>query len=420
MASKTFAEKMFGKACGNPGVSAGDAVYPDPELVIIHDGYLSAAHKELKELGYRRIAHPERVIAVTDHEVVYSNAAAVIRGQMNRKAVEAWPGSRLYDAGQGGHGHVFPMETGLVQAGMFLIAYDGHCSNFGAIGAYAMGTNTDITVVLATGTRLSVVPETIVVTLAGRLQPGVQGRDVGFRLSRDLMSERYGFSAETAVVEFQGAAADQMPVATRVGVINTLTEIYAGNVLFPPMTYEGVPIAEFGHLPSDAAAQFRGRIDIDLCDAEPTIALPGSPDNAADVSVAAGVRVDHAFIGACGSSQYDDLKSAAELLRGRRIAPGVRLFIVPGSVGIARRLMNEGLAQVFVDAGAFVLPSGCGPCAGGAIGPVGPGEISISTAATNTRGRMGAMDAEYYLGSPLTVAASAIRGQITDPREVMA
>ena len=186
MASKTFAEKMFGKACGNPGVSAGDAVYPDPELVIIHDGYLSAAHKELKELGYRRIAHPERVIAVTDHEVVYSNAAAVIRGQMNRKAVEAWPGSRLYDAGQGGHGHVFPMETGLVQAGMFLIAYDGHCSNFGAIGAYAMGTNTDITVVLATGTRLSVVPETIVVTLAGRLQPGVQGRDVGFRLSRDF------------------------------------------------------------------------------------------------------------------------------------------------------------------------------------------------------------------------------------------
>ena len=416
----TFVETMFARASGQATVAAGDIVYPDPSLVIIHDSYLEAAHKELTDLGYARVANPERLVAVTDHEVLYTTPRALARGQANRRIMKAWQGGRFFDAGQGGHGHVFPMEIGLVQPGMFLAAYDSHCSNFGAIGAYAMAAVTDVTVILATGTKWTVVPETILVEVAGAFPAGVHARDVGFRLSSNLAAEHHGFSAEAAVVEFHGEGAERMAVADRIGLINTLTEVAAAGALFPPKHYDGRPAPELQHLASQATASFRGCLTLNLADATPTLALPGAPSNAAEIAQAAGRRVDHAYIGACGSSQYEDFAAAAAVMQGRPVAPGVRLFVVPGTVGIASRMMKDGLAQVFMEAGAIILPPGCGPCAGGVMAPVGPGEVSISTAATNTRGRMGAPDAEYFLGSPLTVAAAAVTGRITDPRELVA
>ncbi len=417
--SMTFTEKMFAKASGRDHVTAGEIVHPDSSLVIIHDGYLEAAHRELSELGYARITNPDRLVAVTDHEVLYTTPRALARGQANRRIMKAWQGGRFFDAGQGGHGHLFPMETGLVRPGMFLAAYDMHCSNFGAIGAYAMAASTDISVILATGTKWTIVPETIFVDLIGDLPTGVHPRDVGFRLSSDLTRERYGFGAESAVVEFHGEGAERLSVANRIGLINTITEIDAANVLFPPKQFSGESVPDLRHLPSDETARFRGRIGLNLAEATPTLALPGAPSNAAEIAEAVGHRVDHAYIGACGSSQYEDFAAAAEVMRRRGVASGVRLFIVPGTVATAGRMMKDGLAQTFLDAGAIMLPPGCGPCAGGVMAPVGPGEVSISTAATNTRGRMGSSEAEYFLGSPLTVAAAAVTGRITDPRELL-
>ncbi len=418
--SMTFAEKMFARACGKEAVNAGDIVYPDSSLVIIHDGYLEAAFKELTDLGYRRIVNPERLVAVTDHEVLYTTPRALARGIANRRIMKTWQGGRLFDAGQGGHGHVFPMEMGLVQPGMFLAAYDSHCSNFGAIGCYAMSAVTDVTVILATGTKWTAVPETIRVDVSGDFPAGVHPRDVCFQLSSDLVSERHGFSAEAAVVEFRGATIDRMAVPSRIGLINTLTEIAAAHVLFPPKHYDGRPAPELQHLVSDPDASLRGRIALNLAEARPTLALPGAPSNAADISVAAGRAIDHAYIGACGSSQYEDFAAAASVMKGQAVASGVRMFVVPGTVTMAARMMKDGLAQVFMDAGAIVLPAGCGPCAGGVMAPVGPGEVSISTAATNTKGRMGSAEAEYFLGSPLSVAAAAVTGRITDPRDLLA
>ena len=416
----TFTEKMFAKASGKDIVAAGDVVYPDPSLVIIHDSYLEAAYRELTDLGYARIVNPDRLVAVTDHEVLYTTPRALARGQANRRIMAAWQGGHFFDAGQGGHGHIFPMEMGLVQPGMFLAAYDMHCSNFGAVGAYAMATSTDITVMLATGTKWSSVPQTVFVELQGDFPPGIHARDVGFRLSSDLLSGQHGFDAEAAVVEFHGESVDRMPVASRVGLINTLTETDAANVLFPPRHFDGRAAPELQHLPSGEGARFRGRLTLNLAQATPTLALPGAPSNAAEIAAAAGTRVDHAYIGACGSSQYEDFEAAAGVMRGHAVASGVRLFVVPGTVATAKRMMKDGLAQVFLDAGAIMLPAGCGPCAGGVMAPVGPGEVSISTAATNGKGRMGSPDAAYFLGSPLTVAASAVTGRITDPREMVA
>lgn len=416
----TFAEKMFARASGQDRVAAGDIIYPDPSLVIIHDSYLEAAHRELSALGYARIANPERLVGVTDHEVLYTTPRALARGLANRRIMQEWHGGHFFDAGQGGHGHVFPMEMELVRPGMFLAAYDSHCSNFGAVGAYCMACVTDITVVLATGTKWTAVPETVLVDVAGDFPPGVHARDVGFRLASDLVAERHGFTGEAAAIEFRGETVDRMRVADRVGLINTLTEVDVATVLFPPRHFDGRPAPGLQHLVSDSGARLRGRVTINLALATPTLALPDAPSNAADISAASGTRVDHAYIGACGSSQYADFEAAAKVMRGRAVATGVRFFVVPGTVAIAGRMMKDGLAQLFIDAGAIMLPPGCGPCAGGVMAPVGPGEVSISTAATNTKGRMGSSEAEYYLASPLTVAASAVTGRITDPREMLA
>jgi 3-isopropylmalate/(R)-2-methylmalate dehydratase large subunit len=418
MPSMTMTEKFFARASGKASVRSGEFVYPDPALVFVHDTYLPAVHKELDQLGYKRISNPERLVGVTDHEVLFTNPGALRRSQLNQKIMDDWKGGRYYGPGQGGHGHVFPMEDGLVRAGMFIAAYDMHASNFGAVGAYAMTVGTDISVVLATGTKLSRVPETILIELQGDFPRGVHARDVGFRLSHDLTSNRYGYSVEGAVVEFQGPTTAHLNAAARVGFINTLTEMSAANVLFPPMLYDGTPVPELAALPSAPDAQFRGRIQINLAAATPQIALPGAPNNAAEISEAVGTPIQHTYIGACGSSQYEDFSAAATALQGKKLAKGVRLFIVPGSVKIANRLMSAGIAQTFTDAGAIILPSGCGPCAGGLMGLVGPGEGSMSTAATNSHGRMGSMEADYFLGSPLSVVAAAVTGKITDPREI--
>jgi len=418
--SMTFAEKVFARASGVSSVKAGEGVYPEPELVIIHDAYLGAAFRELSDIGYERITRPDRVVAVTDHEVLAASPQSAVRARANAALARKWRLGSFYDAGQGGHGHVFPMEDRLVTPGMFVSAYDMHCSNFGAIGAYAMAASQDVTVILATGSKLTTVPETVVVHLDGTMQHGVHSRDVGFRLAHDLLAGVHGVSVEACVMEFQGDAANDMPISARIGLINTLTEIDVANILFPPRHFDGAAAADMADLPTGVGASLRGRIALDLGSFGPTVALPGAPHNAAEIGEAAGQAIDHAFIGACGSSNFDDFRAAAEVMNGRNVAAGVRFFVVPGTVKIARRMMSEGLSQVFLDAGAIILPPGCGPCAGGLMAPLAAGEVSISTAATNNKGRMGSSEAECFLASPLSVAAAAVAGRIIDPREVMA
>jgi 3-isopropylmalate/(R)-2-methylmalate dehydratase large subunit len=270
------------------------------------------------------------------------------------------------------------------------------------------------------GTLWTQVPPSIRVELRGRLKKPSHARDAGFVLAGGFASGRWNVDYDSRVIEFGGAGADTLDLAARVALTNSITELGVATVLF-----DAVPVGlDAGHmgdgLRSDSNASFESRILIDLDEIEPQIALPGGPENAAPLASAAGRRVQHAFIGSCGSGMYQDFVDAAALLRGRRIADGVRMFVTPGSVATSRRLADEGITQVFMEAGAVILPSGCGPCAGGLMAPLGAGEVSISTAATNHTGRFGVAEGEPYLASPLTVAASALRGCITDPREYIA
>ena len=411
-------QKLLAKAAGRAYAAVGDVVYPIPELVILHDGFVEAAYRELSSLGFRALCDPEKAMFVTDHEVAYTSPAAVARGTAIRDIARRWKVGHFFDVGRGGHGHLFPIESGMVRPGMFLFAYDMHCTTFGAVGALALGVGPEVTAVLATGSLWTQVPSTIRIELSGKLRKGSHARDVGYLLAQGLASGQWGVDYDYRVIEFGGPGAEALDLTARVALVNSVTELGVATVLFsvPP---PGIQWHDCADLISDAHAQYEGRIEIDLSKIEPQVALPGGPENAAPVTNVAGLEVQHAYLGSCGSGMYQDFVDAAAIMRGQRIADGVRMFVVPGSVATAQRLASEGIAQVFMEAGAMVLPAGCGPCAGGVMGPLGAGEVSISTAATNHSGRFGSPAGNPYLGSPLTVAVSALRGRITDPREVI-
>jgi 3-isopropylmalate/(R)-2-methylmalate dehydratase large subunit len=420
----TAVEKILARASGLTAAHAGDIVYPVPDFVMIHDGVVMGAKQELDALGIDRLFDPQRVLMVTDHDVLYLNERAAARGAFNRQAARAWGVTQFFDAGRGGHGHIFPIERGIVLPGTFYFDNDRHCTNAGGVGALALRVGAEISRVLATGTTWTVVPKSVRLTIKGKLQRGVYGRDLGFRIGQQLGADgAFGVDIDYRVLEFAGET-NQFDLAARVALCSTPTEMRAIGVFFPP---SGTILADareratrpFAPLYSDPDARYDAEIELDVCRLEPQVALPGAPHKAANLSEVAGTRIDHAFIGSCGSGMYDDLVTTARILKGRRVAPGVRLLVVPGSEDSTRRIRTEGLLEIFQEAGAFVLPAGCGPCASGRMGLVHSGEVSISTAAANAAGRMGAKDAKLYLGSPATVAASAVAGIITDPREVL-
>lgn len=417
-------EKFLARASGRSSVKPGEIVHPEPELVIVHDGYVAPAKKELDRLGVSELFDASRVMLVTDHEVLYSSAAAAGTGRQIRIAAEAWKTGMFFDIGQGGHGHIFPMEAGYVRPGMFLFSYDMHCTNFGAVGALALRCGSEITTVLATGTLWTMVPHCVRVELAGRLPTGVMARDVGFRLANDLVSGRHGVDPDYLAIEMTGPGLETLSLDERVALCNTVTEIGVCAIYFPPDAgiLEWARSRARGRVEGvypDPGARYLANIRIDLSSFEPQVALPGAPENAADLASVVGTKIDHAYIGSCGSGMWGDLETAVRILAGRRVASGVRLFVVPGTEASAQRLAREGHLATLLQAGALVLPSGCGPCAGGVSGALAEGEVSISTAAVNTPGRMGAKGADIYLASPATVAASAVAGAIADPRSYL-
>ncbi|MCE3000998.1 MAG: 3-isopropylmalate dehydratase [Betaproteobacteria bacterium] len=418
----TAVEKVLAAKSGRASVKPGDVVSPEPDFIMIHDGVVMGAKRELDSLGITRLARPDKVLMVTDHDVIYGSARAAERGAFNRKAAAAWGVKNFFDVGRGGHGHIFPMESGLLLPGMFYFDNDRHATNAGAIGAFGFRIGTEITRVLATGTNWVMVPKTVRLTLKGRLQPGVYARDVGFHFAAMLKKDQLQADLDYRVLEYAGDL-EQFGLSERAALCSTPTEIRAYGVFIPPSQAILEHARKKGQRPftpvySDADARFDADLTLDISRLEPQVSMPGSVENAVNISEIAGTPVDHAFIGSCGSGMWEDLVTAANILRGRRLAPNVRLFVAPGSEATNRRLAAEGLLGVFIEAGAVMLPPGCGPCNDAVIGPVHAGEISISTATNNNAGRFGAREAKLYLGSPATVAASAVTGKITDARSL--
>ncbi|HEV7803711.1 MAG TPA: aconitase family protein [Burkholderiales bacterium] len=418
----TAVEKTLAAKSGRASVRPGDVVCPQPDFVMIHDGVVMGAKRELDALGITRLAAPEKVVMVTDHDVIYGSARAAERGAFNREAARQWGVKNFFDVGRGGHGHVFPMETGMLLPGMFYFDNDRHSTNAGAIGAFGFRMGTEISRVLATGTNWVMVPKTVRLRIKGQLRPGVHARDVGFRIATLLDKGVLDADLDYRVLEYAGDL-DQFDLASRTALCSSPTEMRAYGVFVPPSQAildhaKAKAQRPFTPVYADADAHYDAELELDVSALEPQVALPGGVQHAVDLREVAGTKVDHVFLGSCGSSMYEDMQAAASILQGRRLASHVRMFIAPGSEQSTRRMASDGVLQAFIEAGAVMLPAGCGPCNDAVIGPVHTGEVSISTAANNNFGRFGARDAQLYLGSPATVAASAVTGVISDAREL--
>ena len=416
---KTITEKILSRVTGED-VSAGSIIFPEPELLTVHDWYVVNFDKALEELGVDRLHDPEKLLICTDHEPVAVSPQAVARQKKVREIVRKYGIRNFFDTGRGGHGHVFPVEMGFVRPGMFIEAYDVHVTNFGAVGALAIPVLIEIAEVLACGSVWLRTPETVRVNLTGRLAPGTGIRDVAQKLIRDLGAD----TVDYAVVEYGGPALSSIDIAGRHTLCNTPIDIGAKSVLVEPdqTTLDYLADRVEGSvelIASDPDAAFREVVDYDLDVLEPQIAVPPTPDCVVGISEVAGKRIDHAFVGSCAAANLADLRAAAEILGGRRIHPDVRFIITPGTQEVMAAAEEGGLLRLFAEAGAMITQPGCGPCAGGRIGGVADGEASINTGTRNDYGRLGSANAEIYLGSAATVAASAVTGRITDPRELL-
>ncbi len=416
---RTISEKILSRVVGRD-VRAGDIVYPEPELVTVHDWYAVNVDAALREFGVERLFDPDRVLVCTDHEPVAVSHEAAARQKKVREIVGKYGITHFFDAGRGGHGHVFPIERGFVRPGMFVEAYDVHVTNFGAVGALGIPLVVEISEVLACGSVWLRAPETVRINLTGALAPGTEIRDVAQKLIADLGAERVDY----AVVEYGGPGLASVDLAGRHTLCNTPIDIGAKSALIEPdrQTFDYLaPRVNRSLAPvaSDPTAAFREVLDYDLDVIEPQVAVPPRPDCVVPISEVAGRAVDHAFIGSCAAANLADLRSAADILRGRGVHPTVRLFVTPGTQEVMAAAETEGLLRAFAEAGAMLTAPGCGPCAGGRIGGLADGEVSINTGTRNDYGRLGSSDSEIYLASPASVAASAVTGRITDPRTLL-
>ncbi len=418
MTPQTLTQKILSRKAGHD-VRAGEIIFPEPDLVVVHDWYSANAGRTLRQFGVERLHAPEKVMFVTDHEPIAVSAQSAAKQSEIRDIARQFAIGHHFDVGRGGHGHIYPVEAGFVTPGMFVEAYDTHVPNYGAVGALGFPMLNEIVEVMALGSVWIRVPGTIRIRLRGRLTPGVLIRDFAQKLIADLDAEVVNYT----VVEFSGPAMEYISVDERFTLCNTPIEIGAKSVICEPdevvREYLSGRVQGDIELPhSDSDAPFVQTAEYDLATIEPYVAVPPIPDRVVPISAVAGKPINHAFVGSCASGSLTDLQEAARYLLGRKIDPAVRLFITPGTHEILRAAIAQGLIDIFCSAGAIITAPGCGPCAAGRIGALGPGEVSINTGTRNDPGRLGARDSEIYLASPASVAASAITGRITDPREL--
>ncbi|MFP3896387.1 MAG: 3-isopropylmalate dehydratase large subunit [Anaerolineales bacterium] len=410
---RTLSEKILSRAAGRE-VSAGDIVIVDVDRCMSHDSLTPEVINVLDDvLEAEHVFDPQRVAVMVDHvapasSVSTADAQVKVRDWVKREGIEDF-----YDVGAGVC-HQVMLEEGLIQPGQVVLGTDSHATAYGAICAFGTGVGSrDMALALASGRIWLRVPQTIHVRLDGRFRRNVGAKDVSL-----LLCGRLGMNgANYRAVEFHGG--DWLGLADRTTLCSMTTELGAKVGLFPPsgevLNLFTVP----GWLEVEEGATYERIIELDLDSLEPQVAVPSSVEHVRPVADLAGdIAVDQVFVGTCTNGRLRDLESVGRILEGNKIAPGVRMLIVPASHRTLREAVANGTMATLLDAGATMGTPGCGPCIGRHMGVLGAGDVCLSTGNRNFRGRMGSPDAQIYLGSPETAAATALTGVITDPTTV--
>jgi len=393
----TVAEEILVRASGMEEVKPGDIVNANVDYAMSHDN-AALVIKKFKQIGKKRVWDNEKIVIILDHRTPANTIKTAEGHRSIREFVKEQGIKNFYDINRG-ICHQVMIEEGFASTGKLIVGTDSHTTSYGAVGAFSTGIGaTEMAAVWATGKIWLRVPESYKIVIEGELPEMVFSKDIILNIIKHLRSDGANYRA----CEFYGTV-ENMSLASKIVISNMSMEMGAKAAIFPSEKYDGPYEKEF---------------EFDVSGLSPQIACPHTVDNVKDVEEVEGKKIDQAVLGSCTNGRLEDLRIAASMMEGRKVAEGVRMLVFPASINVYKDALKEGLIETFVEAGALVLNPGCGPCLGAHEGILAAGEVAIASTNRNFRGRMGSRDSEVYLASPATVAASALKGEIADPRKV--
>jgi 3-isopropylmalate/(R)-2-methylmalate dehydratase large subunit len=416
----TLSEKIIARAASRESVQPDEIVTVAVDVAMIHDsGGPRRYWKTMREMDVA-VWDRDKLVVISDHYVPAKDIAAAEILQLTRDFAAYYDIPRFHEAE--GIAHTIMIERGYVRPGMLYVGGDSHSLTGGAVGSFTVGMgSTDMLGIVTTGETWLRVPHTIRVVLEGSLPHGVASKD----LILTMIGDHTMSGGLYKTLEFHGSGIAQMSIEERSVLSNMCAEIGAKAGIVPAddvtrryLTDRDIETAE-PYPASDPDATFIDTWTYSGDEVQPVVARPHRHDDVVPISSVGETRVDRAYIGACTGAKYEDLAMAADVLRGRSVAPNTLLQVAPASRAALQQAIETGVASVLMDAGAHILPTGCGACPGIGTGILGPGEVCISTTSRNARGRMGSPDSEVYLASPYSVAAAAVAGKVVDPRDLL-
>jgi 3-isopropylmalate/(R)-2-methylmalate dehydratase large subunit len=416
---KTFSEKILARKAGKSEVVPGEIIDVEPDIILSHDN-TAAISVTFRSMGATKIKYPERVVVILDHCIPAASEKHALNHKIIRSFVKEFGILNYYDINAGICHQVLP-EKGHVRPGTIVLGSDSHTTTHGGFGAFAAGIGrTETASIWATGSLWLRVPETMRVSVDGQFTDAASAKDLALKLIGDIGADGGLYRA----IEFTGPAISASSIGNRMTLCNLMAEAGAKNgyIVADETTRAWLElrgVTDWEVVESDPDANFVADYKYDLNSLKPVVACPHNVDNVKDAESLGDVKLDQIMLGTCTNGRLEDIEIAARILKGKKIAADTRMVVFPASHEVYREAMRAGHLETLSESGAVIMNPGCGPCMGNHGGVLAPGENCLSTANRNFKGRMGCKEADIYLGSPATIAASAITGRITDPREFL-
>ncbi len=417
----TITEKILSAHANKKIVMPGEIIEAKVDLALANDITAPLAFKVFEEIGAKKVFNRERVVLVADHFTPAKDILSAEQCKLLREFSKSQKLKYFFETAQGGIEHILLPEKGLVVPGDVVIGADSHTCTYGALGAFSTGVgSSDIAAVMATGRLWLKVPESLKLIYFGKLNPWVSGKDLILYTIGDIGVDGALYQA----MEFTGEAVKSLSMASRFTMANMAVEAGGKNGIFEPDDITIKYIRSKAKRPyrifrSDPEASYKEVREYNVSKIFPQVAIPHSPSNVKDVRELGRIEIDQVVIGSCTNGHLEDLRVSAKILKGRKVSPNIRLLIFPATQDIYQQALKEGLIEIFLKAGAVVSPPTCGPCLGGHMGVLAEGERALATTNRNFRGRMGHSQSEVFLSNPAVAAASAIKGRIVHPDEVL-
>ena len=418
---KTISEKILADHAGKPEVFPEELVEVRIDFANGNDITAPLAIEAFRRAGARKVFDRERISLVPDHFVPNKDIASAVQARVLREFAKEFDLPYYFEVGRMGVEHALLPEQGLVLPGDVVIGADSHTCTYGALGAFATGVgSTDLAAAMITGRIWFKVPPSMKFVFNGKLRPWVGGKDLILYTIGQIGVD----GARYRAMEFAGEVIDRLPMSDRFSMCNMAIEAGAKvGIITPDSITEGYVSARakrpYKFYKSDPDAAYEAVYEWDISNLEPVVALPHSPQNVKPVTEIEQTPIDQVVIGSCTNGRLEDLRMAALVMKGRKVAPGVRCIVIPATQQIYLEAMEEGLLEIFIEAEAAVSTPTCGPCLGGHMGILAPGESAVATTNRNFVGRMGHVESKVYLSNPAVAAASAILGRIAHPEEVL-